>query len=685
VDVRQSEIPLARLRHLEEMADYLIPFAVRVVGDFAIADAFAAGPRAVAEVADELSLHPGALERVLRALSTKDIFAEVEPGVFGLTPMADLLRGEHPHSLQGTFPLMPDDVQAWAYTAHSIRTGECGFTHVHGCDYYDYFVDKPEECARFDRSVQTLHLLMVRTLLPAYDWGSLDTLVDVGSGNGAFTAELLARHPHLSATLFDLPHVIARTEPELAKAGVAERATSVGGDFFQAVPAGADAYLLKTILHDWDTPRAQRIVQSVAAAMRPDSRMIILEAVPLPGDAYDIGKVMDVKQLVLFGGHARTEAEFDALFARAGLRRTAVIRTPTLVIVEARPAGYEPPPQSVDQAAAGDRPRQRSARAGGRRDARPGRSGVDIAAMLRLIDLTDYIVPHTVRSIADIGVADALRDGPRRVEDLAEAVGADPAALLRALRALACHGLFTEVSEGRFGLTELAQLLRTDHPHSARGALPMMPAELEAWAGYHETMRTGAPAFPRVHGRSWAEHLAGHHRDRERAAAARCHAARLELTEALRVYPWSELATVVDLGGADGFADGLRAAHPHLRVAPGSVPTGELPSGAGAYVMRHTLYTMDCASATETVRTVRAAMDHGGRLLVLEPVRGTDPSGAAAARADLFQLVFTGGRIRDRAELVRLLASGGLRVARVFDTEAGPLLEAVPDTGSEKG
>jgi SAM-dependent methyltransferase len=332
-----STVPLEQMRRLAEMADYLIPFAVRVVGDFKIADEFADGPRPAAEVAAALGLHPGAVERVLRVLAAKEIFAEVSPGTFALTPMAEFMRSDHPHSLQGTFPLMPDDVQAWAHTVHSIRTGQTGFVHVHGVDYYDYFVDKPGECARFDRSVQTLHVLMVRTLLPAYDWSDIGTVVDVGSGNGAFTAELLARHKHLRATLFDLPHVIGRTADELAKAGVTDRAESVGGDFFTEVPAGADAYLLKTILHDWDTPRAQRIVEVVAKAMRPDSRMLVLEAVPLPGDAYDIGKVMDIKQLVLFGGHARSSDEFQALFSAAGLRLSRLIRTPTLCIVEARP------------------------------------------------------------------------------------------------------------------------------------------------------------------------------------------------------------------------------------------------------------------------------------------------------------------------------------------------------------
>jgi SAM-dependent methyltransferase len=328
---------MSAMLRLMELADYVIPFAVRVVGDHRIADHFADGPRPAAEVAAEAGVNADALERILRALTCKEIFAEVEPGVFALTPMAEFLRSDHPHSLQGTFPLMPADIHAWAQTADSIRTGETGFEQVHGRNYYDYFADYPEDCARFDRSVQTLHVLMVRTLLPAYKWSEIGTLVDVGSGNGTFTAELLARNPGLTCTLFDLPHVIGRAAPELAKAGVADRATTVGGDFFESVPGGADAYLLKTILHDWDDERALRIMRNVRAAMRPDSRALVLESVPLPGDDYDIGKVMDIKQLVLFGGYARTREQFTELFAAADLRLTDMIRTPTLVIIEARP------------------------------------------------------------------------------------------------------------------------------------------------------------------------------------------------------------------------------------------------------------------------------------------------------------------------------------------------------------
>lgn len=338
MSVVQDRVDFDTMLRLMETADYVIPFAIRVAGDFKVADHLVDGPLPVAELARRTGTHAPSLERVLRALTIKDIFTEVEPGVFGLTPMAELLTTDHPDSLQGTFPLMPADIAAWARTIHSIRTGETAFEHVHGQNYYDYFATRPEDCARFDRSVQTLNILIVRTLLPAYPWGAIGTLVDVGSGTGDFTAQVLVRNPATRAILFDLPHVVPRARPIMEKAGVGDRCEYVAGDFFTEVPPGADVYLLKTILHDWDDARAGAVLRTVRAAMRPDSRVVVLESVPLPGDEYDIGKVMDIKQLVLFGGYARSRPQFEELFAAAGLALTSLTRTPTMAVIEGRPA-----------------------------------------------------------------------------------------------------------------------------------------------------------------------------------------------------------------------------------------------------------------------------------------------------------------------------------------------------------
>lgn len=325
------------------------------------------------------------------------------------------------------------------------------------------------------------------------------------------------------------------------------------------------------------------------------------------------------------------------------------------------------------------------------------RSGVDIAAMLRLIDLTDYIVPHTIRSAAELRVADHLAGGPRHVDELAKETGTDASALLRALRALACNGIFTEVSERVFGLTPLAELLRSDHPYSMRGQLSLMPAELYAWAGYFDVMRTGEPAFPKVHGQEFWDHLATHPDDLRRYDTAQRDAGRVELRAALRAYPWAELGTVVDVGGGSGaFLAGLLAAHPGLRGALVDLPAAlegaeetlagvadrvtvvagdaaSVPLPAGSYVLKRVLCTFPDDRAAELLQAVAAAMTPSSRLLIMEPDGVTDLPGMY----DLFLMVFTGGRVRTRAELTDLLAAAGLRVSAVHQTAVHPIVEAV--------
>lgn len=333
----------------------------------------------------------------------------------------------------------------------------------------------------------------------------------------------------------------------------------------------------------------------------------------------------------------------------------------------------------------------------------PRRSGVDVASMLRLIDLTDYIVPHTIRAAAELGVADRLADGPLPVGEIAAAVGADEAALLRALRALACNGIFTETEPGCFGLTPLADLLREDHPSSMRGTVPLMPAELYAWAGYHDTMRTGEPAFPRVHGTPFRRYLAEHPEDARRVEAARRGAGAREARAVADGYPWGGVGTVVDVAGGGGrFLAPLLGAHPGLRgtlvdlpaltagagrafadagvadravVHAADVAADPLPPGADVYLLARTLSALPDDAAAALLRSVRAAMSPGARVLVVDPVR--DPAGPGDPH-DLFLLVFTGGRVRTRDETEQLLDAADLRSTGVHPTAVVPIVEAQP-------
>ncbi|GAA1766820.1 methyltransferase [Luedemannella helvata] len=227
---------------------------------------------------------------------------------------------------------------AWSEFEHTLRTGESAFEHVFGTDYYAYLAARPDDSGRVDASVRAQNRHVLRTVLHAYPWGALGTVVDVGGGNGAFLAGLLTRFRQLRGTLLDQPHVLAGAPPVLAAAGVEDRCELVAGSFFDEVPAGAGGYVLKTILHDWDDGRALAVLTAVRAAMRPDSRLIVLEALLPPGDTYHVGKLLDLHSLVLVAGPDRDETDLRALLDRAGLRVSDVRPTDTLAILEAVPA-----------------------------------------------------------------------------------------------------------------------------------------------------------------------------------------------------------------------------------------------------------------------------------------------------------------------------------------------------------
>jgi hypothetical protein len=310
------------------------------VCDLRLADHLADGPRPVAELAAATGTHARSLHRVLRALACRGIFAETaEEGTFELTPLAEPLRSDHPFSVRACFPLMPADVRAWARMDHSLRTGSSAFAVVHGAGYYEHLADpaRADDAVRFEQSAESVNAFVLRTVLRAYDWGRFATLVDVGGGHGSFVAGILARHPRMTATLVDQPHVAAEAVRLLAGTPVADRCAVVAGDFRDAVPAGADGYLLKTVLHDWPDDVATRILRTVRAAMRDDSTLVVVESVRHPGDGEDVGKLMDVKAMVLFGGRTRSEEEFGSLFAAAGLRLTGVVPTATMSVLAGCP------------------------------------------------------------------------------------------------------------------------------------------------------------------------------------------------------------------------------------------------------------------------------------------------------------------------------------------------------------
>ena len=322
---------------LSELADLVIPFAIRIACELGLADRLVAGPRTADDLAAEAGVHAPTLRRMLRALASRGIFTEVRPGEFGLTPAAELLGGRHPLSVRDAYPLFTVNFDAWARLDHSLRTGRPAFEHVHGETYYDYLGHAPDDAERFAANQRAGDRLEIRALLRAYPWDGLCTLVDVGGGSGAFLAALLARHPAMRGVLLELPYMAAMAADRLRAAGLTERCEVVAGSFLETMPAGADAYVLKRVLFECDDERAACLLAAIRRALPAQGRVLVLDPLVEPGNEFSPSKVYDLLSLVMTGGRARYREEIEALLRDAGLRLTGVWPTRMFPVVEARP------------------------------------------------------------------------------------------------------------------------------------------------------------------------------------------------------------------------------------------------------------------------------------------------------------------------------------------------------------
>lgn len=315
---------------LLEMANAIFVSRVLwVTAELGLADLLAAGPRSAEELAATAGLHAPSLQRVLRALGMLGVVSEQAAGSFALTPLGAALCEGAPGCARSVILTFcgPACGRAFDEFAHSVRTGGTGFEKAFGVPLFGYLAEHPEDARRFSETMIGFHGSEPQAVAAAYEFGSLDTVIDVGGATGNLLAAVLAAHPHVKGVLFDLPHVVSQAAPLLAARGVAERATIATGDFFTSVPAGGDCYLLSHILHDWTEARCLTILDNVRRAMKPNGRLLVVEMVLPPGDAPHPGKLLDMIMLVTTGGKERTQPEYAELLARAGFRLTRVVPT----------------------------------------------------------------------------------------------------------------------------------------------------------------------------------------------------------------------------------------------------------------------------------------------------------------------------------------------------------------------
>jgi hypothetical protein len=314
--------------------------AVSVITRLGVPEALAEGPRSVTEIATEVGAHAPTLDRVLRALTERGVVTW-QNNEYALTPLGETLRRGTPGSLASLAVMLGSDwmVALRGGLYETVRTGRMTTVEVLGAGLFDYLHEHPRDAEIFNAAMVEVPGAASAAVAATYDFGRFATVVDVGGGRGYLLASILAAHPHLRGVVFDAAEVVAEAGPELERHGVTDRCEVAAGSFFEAVPAGADGYVLSNVLHDWDDEAALVILRAVAAAMTPDSTLLIIGWVLPDGpEPYPVGRVLDVQMLLVTdGGRERTEDEFHGLLEQAGLRLVTVLRDrpvlPTLLEV----------------------------------------------------------------------------------------------------------------------------------------------------------------------------------------------------------------------------------------------------------------------------------------------------------------------------------------------------------------
>jgi hypothetical protein len=308
--------------------------AIMCAAQLGIADQFG-DEASVAELARLTQTHAPSLYRLMRALASLGIFAEVRPATFAHTALSRLLRSDVPGSLRNMALLLgnPSQWQAWGALDYSVRTGQPAFDHIHGQNIWQYLALHPESARVFNEAMVSFSEAAIPVVY-AYDFSTITTMVDVGGGLGRLLIAILQANPAMRGILLDQPAIIEEARARIMAAGLGERCELVVGDYFEALPTGADAYLFKQVLHNLPDEECIRLLTHCRAAMQAGGKVLIVEQAIRPGSTNPATYLQDLDMLVAFGGRERTEEEFRALFeaSRFILSRFVQTRSPYCLV-----------------------------------------------------------------------------------------------------------------------------------------------------------------------------------------------------------------------------------------------------------------------------------------------------------------------------------------------------------------
>ncbi len=299
---------------------------IYVAAKLGIPDMLADGPKSIEDLAQMTSTNASVLYRVMRALSSVGIFNETNDKMFDLTPMAECLKAGALRSAALMFH-SPWHENAWNSLLDSVKTGDVAFEKVHGMTITKWLENNPKDTEILSQAnaikAKTSHSAIVN----AYDFKGIDSLTDVGGGYGALIMEILESNKSMKGIVAELPNVATGAKKALKEGRMEERCQVVDCDFFKEIPGGSDAYLMSHIIHDWNDERCRIILKNCHKAMRPDAKLLLVEAIVPSGNEFSIAKLLDLEVFVINGGQERTEEEYKDLLESSGFILSRIIPT----------------------------------------------------------------------------------------------------------------------------------------------------------------------------------------------------------------------------------------------------------------------------------------------------------------------------------------------------------------------
>jgi hypothetical protein len=331
--------PFAQL--LQYRTHFALHQALCAIAKFGVADAVERGVQHISDLSRELSLNERALYRTLRALAGQGIFHEVAPRSFRNTPLSNVLRSDVPGSLRALFIFGGSEFVARPFQefAYSLQTGAPARHMLSGMDSFSYLAQNPELARIFDDAMTSFSNLIGPTVAAAYDFSAWESLTDIGGGNGILLSHILKTHKTLCGVLADVPHVLDRARERGFLSGeIAPRASLQPCNFFEAIPFGSRAYLMKSVIHDWGDAKALQILRNCRKVVPENGALLLLEMGLSEPNQPSLSKAIDLYMLILTGGLERTVDEYRELLAHAGLCLNRVVPTGTdFVIFESLP------------------------------------------------------------------------------------------------------------------------------------------------------------------------------------------------------------------------------------------------------------------------------------------------------------------------------------------------------------